>query len=319
MPAPALLPAPNDDSGSDNDDGNHNDLPPSRSASASSSLDPYYFGFQSPEYSPLPHPASTPDQLPINEPITPARNPATIDRRGLVGVGELATPRWTRTEHAIDPDDSDSFPPLGVIPPLPDDEPDSPAWTIEAVDGETDEKDEARFSPLSISLSTLFSSLYRYPSSLRRQNFSEIVPQSPRRAVARRSFIHAIMAVPPLPEHIGCLVSSTLSQTTLQTSRVPRTALSTSTRFLPPHLPAPSPPDVEPKSAPRTNSRWTNMEPLFPKPQVLVLLSSTSPKMKNHPPPPLANIAASTSARHQRLPPEMARLGTAVVRASVSQ
>ena len=30
------------------------------------------------------------------EPVTPGRDPANIDRRGLVGVGELATPRWTR-------------------------------------------------------------------------------------------------------------------------------------------------------------------------------------------------------------------------------
>ncbi|KAF5357893.1 hypothetical protein D9756_001787 [Leucocoprinus leucothites] len=122
-------------------------LPTSRSASASSSLDPYYFGLQSPIESPIPalppppQTATTPDQSPINEPITPARNPASIDRRGLVGVGELATPRWTRSERASDTDDSDILPSFDaaveiLLPDLPDDvhddEPDSP-WTIEAV------------------------------------------------------------------------------------------------------------------------------------------------------------------------------------------
>ncbi|KAF9452805.1 hypothetical protein P691DRAFT_659930 [Macrolepiota fuliginosa MF-IS2] len=129
------------------------ELPPSRSASASSSLDPYYFGFPSPSDSPLPslpplpQTASTPDQLPINEPITPARNPANIDRRGLVGVGELATPRWTRSERAGETDDGDCFSPsfddvevLGNEDPR-DDESDSP-WTIEAVDGEISDKED---------------------------------------------------------------------------------------------------------------------------------------------------------------------------------
>ena len=31
-----------------------------------------------------------------HEPVTPGRDPAAIDRRTLVGVGELATPRWAR-------------------------------------------------------------------------------------------------------------------------------------------------------------------------------------------------------------------------------
>ena len=34
----------------------------------------------------------------ISDPTTPGRDPAVIDRRALVGVGELATPRWT-TRH----------------------------------------------------------------------------------------------------------------------------------------------------------------------------------------------------------------------------
>lgn len=131
-------------------------LPVSRSASASSSLDPYYFGLQSPADSPVPllspfsQSATTPDQPLINEPITPARNPANIDRRGLVGVGELATPRWTRNERASDTDESDlqshfDVPIESLLPDLPDnvhdDEPDSP-WTIEAVDGEISDKEE---------------------------------------------------------------------------------------------------------------------------------------------------------------------------------
>jgi len=136
-------------------------LPVSRSASASSSLDPYYFGLQSPTDSPVPilspfsQSATTPDQPLINEPITPARNPANIDRRGLVGVGELATPRWTRNERTSDTDESDlqshfDIAVESLLPDLPDnahdDEPDSP-WTIEAVDGEISDKEEV-CSPL---------------------------------------------------------------------------------------------------------------------------------------------------------------------------
>lgn len=138
------------------------ELPASRSASASSSLDPYYFGLPSPSDSPvpslppLPQPATTPDQLPINEPITPAKNPANIDRRGLVGVGELTTPRWTRSERGSETDGTgDLSSPLGgvdiTIPDDPhDDERDSP-WTIEAVDGEFSEKEEVCMFPVNSS------------------------------------------------------------------------------------------------------------------------------------------------------------------------
>jgi len=146
-------------------------LPVSRPASASSSLDPYYFGLQSPADSPVPLPspflqsATTPDQPLINEPITPARNPANIDRRGLVGVGELATPRWTRNERTSDTDESDLQPRFDVtaensLPDFPDnvhdDEPDSP-WTIEAVDGEISDKEEvcSPFTTLSFAHSVL--------------------------------------------------------------------------------------------------------------------------------------------------------------------
>ncbi|PFH47681.1 hypothetical protein AMATHDRAFT_77088 [Amanita thiersii Skay4041] len=121
----------------------------SRSASVTSSLDPYYFGSQSPSLSPVPPLppvpgvlSPTPDYLSSAEPITPAKNPASIDRRGLVGVGELTTPRWVRTEQ------EDDNPLLGdkesyevVASEVEGDEPDSP-WTIEAVDGESSEKDE---------------------------------------------------------------------------------------------------------------------------------------------------------------------------------
>lgn len=130
-----------------------------RSASATSSLDPYYFGVSTPSDSPdlssspmpMPPPPSlkTPELGPFKDPVTPHRDPTAIDRRGLVGVGELTTPRWVRghdrrdevdvnqqfveeEEEEIDDDmDEDKVPDL----------PDSP-WTIEAIDGELDDADE---------------------------------------------------------------------------------------------------------------------------------------------------------------------------------
>lgn len=118
-------------------------LPPSRSASASSSLDPYYFREPSPDsflpsLPPLPQTATTPDQPPINEPVTPAKNPASIDRRGLVGVGELATPRWTKSERSAGIDDGGNTSPFSAVEVVvsehsPDDKRGSP-WTIEAVE-----------------------------------------------------------------------------------------------------------------------------------------------------------------------------------------
>ncbi|KAF8197418.1 hypothetical protein BJ912DRAFT_1020757 [Pholiota molesta] len=126
----------------------------SRPESATSSLDPYYFGIQSESESPLPplppvpmFLSTTPDPPPQVEPVTPARNPASIDRRGLVGVGELATPRWAaredrnsdfdepRSDHEAEGYD------LVVPEDMEEDQPDSP-WTIEAVDGETSEREE---------------------------------------------------------------------------------------------------------------------------------------------------------------------------------
>ncbi|KAG8905867.1 hypothetical protein FRB99_008078 [Tulasnella sp. 403] len=99
------------------------DGPPTRteSSASSSALDSYYFSYPSPDIQtgqaspPPPLPAShstqlavprTPDYSPFvnsipptasrHDPHTPARDPAAIDRRGLVGVGELATPRWAQ-------------------------------------------------------------------------------------------------------------------------------------------------------------------------------------------------------------------------------
>lgn len=83
-------------------------LPPSPSP-----LDPYYFGLQSPALSPLP-PLPPPPDIPPSTPDLPP-----LDRRTLVGVGELTTPRWDREP----------------------DVPDSP-WTIEAVDGELSDHEE---------------------------------------------------------------------------------------------------------------------------------------------------------------------------------
>ncbi|KAA1476191.1 hypothetical protein DENSPDRAFT_843097 [Dentipellis sp. KUC8613] len=125
-----------------------------RSASATSSLDPYYFSVQSPAESPLPPlpdqtpQRRTPESSPSHEPFTPARDPAAIDRRGLHGLGELATPRWTRFErkhetdsegHNLDDVREEREPDSKAD--REDDEPDSP-WTIEAIDGDSEERDE---------------------------------------------------------------------------------------------------------------------------------------------------------------------------------
>ncbi len=136
------------------------DLP--RSTSATSSLDPYYFGAGTPSSeSPVPPVPSllprTPEMGPFRDPVTPGKDPASIDRRGLVGVGELTTPRWARGERRdeieideqVDEVDEDEL--AEVIGEEVDghreeleeevDVPDSP-WTIEAIDGEPDEIDE---------------------------------------------------------------------------------------------------------------------------------------------------------------------------------
>jgi dual specificity tyrosine-phosphorylation-regulated kinase 2/3/4 len=134
---------------------------PSRSGSVSSSLDPYYFGIQTPADSPAPQlpepgfPPMTPETRSPNEPVTPGRDPANIDRMGLVGVGELATPRWGKIQRHTHDEDADGHEIHGddvleedatelVIDEVEKDGPDSP-WTIEAVDGESDGKDEVCF------------------------------------------------------------------------------------------------------------------------------------------------------------------------------
>ncbi|KAG1883074.1 hypothetical protein F4604DRAFT_1649791 [Suillus subluteus] len=133
---------------------------PSRSGSVSSSLDPYYFGIQTPADSPAPQlpepgfPPMTPETRSPNEPVTPGRDPANIDRMGLVGVGELATPRWGKIQRHTHDEDTDGHDEQShgddvleedatelVIDEVDKDGPDSP-WTIEAVDGESDGKDE---------------------------------------------------------------------------------------------------------------------------------------------------------------------------------
>jgi dual specificity tyrosine-phosphorylation-regulated kinase 2/3/4 len=142
----------------------HKEQPRSASA-ASSSLDPYYFTSRTPADSPAPPPLPDSDTLPrtpemrsMLPPMTPGRNPAEIDRRGLVGVGELATPRWTRHEQVsvAQPDDTlqDLQEELNEAEPdvmgetgdgiEGERDADSP-WTIEAVD---EPKDEVCTSPV---------------------------------------------------------------------------------------------------------------------------------------------------------------------------
>ena len=71
----------------------------------------------------------------IVEPVTPARDPASIDRCGLVGVGELATPRWTRAPRVDDDEDQADLALNNYNGDYEQGDPDSP-WTIEARDGE---------------------------------------------------------------------------------------------------------------------------------------------------------------------------------------
>jgi hypothetical protein len=140
-----------------NDDIYDHDQSTSRAASATSSLDPYYFGIQTPydaeSVPPLPSVPSSPKEMSssqfFREPVTPARDPANIDRRALHGLGELATPRWTRPEHSANVEDNEPLisPQEAVSKDDTDeDEPDSP-WTIEAVDGESSERDEVSTLP----------------------------------------------------------------------------------------------------------------------------------------------------------------------------
>jgi len=76
----------------------------------------------------------------VTEPVTPARDPASIDRRGLVGVGELATPRWTRAPRVDDDEDQVDSTPNNDNGDYEQEDPGSP-WTIEARDGEVESMD----------------------------------------------------------------------------------------------------------------------------------------------------------------------------------
>ena len=86
----------------------------------------------------------------ISTPMTPARDPAGIDRQGLIGVGELATPHWARgPRHGRNGDDREEEDEIDDVDDENDlivgdddqDGPDSP-WTIEAVNSGSDDKDE---------------------------------------------------------------------------------------------------------------------------------------------------------------------------------
>ncbi|KAF5365620.1 hypothetical protein D9758_003147 [Tetrapyrgos nigripes] len=179
------------------------DLPASRPGSATSSLDPYYFGISSPSDSPLPplppSTAITPDPPHTYEPVTPAKDPSSIDRRGLVGVGELATPRWTREEPYVDRThdferDDDPVEVIDEAEDVIDDEPDSP-WTIEAVDGETSDREEV------MEVKTIPRSIRTRPSMAEESGGEEIL--YPRQA----NFAGA--DVPKLPEMEAPKVSQT--------------------------------------------------------------------------------------------------------------
>lgn len=88
-----------------------------------------------------------------SSPLTSAWDPANIDRRSLVGVGELATPHFDRRirrpqENPADGNENphvlqeEDIAEVDVVPNVEPDGPDTP-WTIEAVDGELD--DQVRF------------------------------------------------------------------------------------------------------------------------------------------------------------------------------
>lgn len=109
----------------------------------SSSLDPYYFSIADPN-------STTPDPRPEHSPVTPVRDPSTIDRRALVGVGELATPRWANRESGYAQWMSEPHRHLPGVPEsaaTADDHASgsSSPWTIEAIDGEGDEPEVLMF------------------------------------------------------------------------------------------------------------------------------------------------------------------------------
>lgn len=126
------------------------------------------------------------------DPVTPHRDPSKIDRRVLHGLGELATPRWTRSvancEDGLDQDDLEP-----VLPEEPEDVHSDSPWTIEAVDGEEEDEDEERdqvhtFFALASRLSDhAFTSLLNL-NRCRGPFVLDLL--SLRRVVVKRSFIH---------------------------------------------------------------------------------------------------------------------------------
>ena len=107
----------------------------------------------------------------VTEPVTPARDPASIDRRGLVGVGELATPRWTRVPRVDDDDDEVDLTLTNDNGEYEQEDPDSP-WTIEARDGEIEGVDHVGISFFLISavlITIQMSDAPQLPRSVRRR------------------------------------------------------------------------------------------------------------------------------------------------------
>jgi dual specificity tyrosine-phosphorylation-regulated kinase 2/3/4 len=117
-------------------------------------VDPYYFPSRPPN-----QPTKTPElkssssrhspsssAAGISDPTTPGRDPAAIDRRALVGVGELATPRWTTKHEYVSRKDwegkgagveevqEELEPEPEPVEDVEDDVDRCSPWTIEAVD-----------------------------------------------------------------------------------------------------------------------------------------------------------------------------------------
>ena len=74
--------------------------------------------------------------------MTPARDPASIDRNALVGVGELLSPRWPsqmKEDGNIEGFESVKGQDWAEDKEDPDNDGRGSPWTIEAIDGEPDE------------------------------------------------------------------------------------------------------------------------------------------------------------------------------------
>ncbi|KAI6019703.1 hypothetical protein F5J12DRAFT_925847 [Pisolithus orientalis] len=133
----------------------------SRPVSATSSLDPYYFGAQTPSDSPPPPSPPTPPPSSAQRQPRSSHTKPPADPRKRPGQHRPHGPRWRRrTDNSIagtkyivhsrqsnqsqDEDcllEEEDAAAVMVAENLENDAPDSP-WTIEAVDGESDDKDE---------------------------------------------------------------------------------------------------------------------------------------------------------------------------------